>query len=359
MAIFSICRNLPEIVLLPPATTKTIPLSHRHHQVPSDLVDRCWDSLRRLARAVRHSPGPVRFGSVHFGETNEVGVNKLVDPRPGSATATFVLDPEGDAPKGKGARFRLDQIIQVSVEESGRLAPEIRRMFEIYVPYCFVSVHARRWKRAVAICHFAQSMDGRIASVSGDSRWIGDESNRVHSHRMRALCEAVLIGSGTLARDRPALTVRLVQGETPVRVVLGSSTGNVQSLLEASPDPVVLIGSREKRRDKRIRSITLEQNNGTISPSRILEYLYAEGIHSVYIEGGSATTSRFLEEDVIDIVQLHMSPMVLGSGVPSFSLPPINRVSQGKRFRFHHFVPVGNGVMFVGVPEGLDREGLL
>ncbi|HET9019390.1 MAG TPA: RibD family protein, partial [Acetobacteraceae bacterium] len=66
----------------------------------------------------------------------------------------------------------------------------------------------------------AQSLDGRIATASGASFWIGGEADRLHTHRLRALCDAVLVGAGTIATDDPQLTTRLCPGPSPVRVVL-------------------------------------------------------------------------------------------------------------------------------------------
>ena len=76
--------------------------------------------------------------------------------------------------------------------------------------------------------------------------------------------------------------------------------------------------------------------------------MYQRGIHSVYIEGGATTTSRFLQERCVDVVQLHISPMIIGSGVPAFSMPEIQSVSESLRFTSHAYIPFDDGMMFVG-----------
>ena len=128
----------------------------------------------------------------------------------------------------------------------------------------------RRLGRAFAVSHFAQSLDGRIATLAGDSKRIGSPSNLVHAHRMRALSDGVLIGSRTLRRDRPRLTVRHVAGAQPARIVLASSDEGIDALAGIEGGPVYVVGGNgepvaarrdghpaapdERRRSRRRRS---------------------------------------------------------------------------------------------------------
>jgi diaminohydroxyphosphoribosylaminopyrimidine deaminase/5-amino-6-(5-phosphoribosylamino)uracil reductase len=84
--------------------------------------------------------------------------------------------------------------------------------------------------------------------------------------------------------------------------------------------------------------------NGT----EILEKLFKKGVHSIYLEGGSKTTSAFLNCSGLDQIQLHISPIILGSGVSNFTLPEIADISEGISFSEFMFVPVGDTVMFIG-----------
>lgn len=133
------------------------------------------------------------------------------------------LDSEPDTAGEEGTWVKVSHFIQVTPHHGGELSGDAARMLTTYLPYCFLSVYARRWNRAVAVSHFAQSLDGRIATDWGNSKWIGHEDNRTHAHRMRALCQGILIGSGTLKRDTPALTVRRVEGPDPRPIFLGST----------------------------------------------------------------------------------------------------------------------------------------
>jgi len=92
-----------------------------------------------------------------------------------------------------------------------------------YLPFCFNYFKAIQNHKTYVISHFAQSLDGKIATNSGHSKWIGNEQNLIHAHRMRALCNGILIGANTLKKDKPMLTVRHVEGDDPVKIVLCNS----------------------------------------------------------------------------------------------------------------------------------------
>ena len=230
---------------------------------------------------------------------------------------------------------------------AGALPPAAAEMLELYVPYCLAALHARRLRRAFAVSHFAQSLDGRIATREGDARWIGCDENQVHAHRMRALCDGILIGSHTLEADRPALTVRHADGTDPVRIVLGSAA-DIGCLERAGSGAIVLIDDDVRVRSGQARHVVLPRTDGAIATSAVLEALYEHDILSVYIEGGATTTSKFLLEGNIDVVQLHISPMIIGPGINSFSSPSIRLVHDSVRFGAHLYRSVGDGMMFIG-----------
>jgi riboflavin biosynthesis pyrimidine reductase len=173
---------------------------------------------------------------------------------------------------------------------------------------------------------------------------------------MRALLDAVLVGSRTLNLDRPQLTVRHVSGDNPARVVLGKNLAGLESLLRSSRDPVILIGGQAPPGVPCCLSLPLKGKNGFVPTGRILKELYKLGIHSVYIEGGAITASRFLQENRLDIVQVHIAPLILGPGLTGFLLPPAQRISQGLRFGAFSYTPIDDGVMFTGVPRPAEDK---
>lgn len=321
----------------------------------ADIVKSCWRALLLLAREVRNYDHPIDMCSLRFGSQEEVSINSLLPPRSHCHRVTIVLNPLHPASqKGleeTGACFALNDLIQVSECHSSSLSQNLRHLIEIYSPYCFASLYAKKRKRAFTISHFAQSLDGRIATSSGESKWIGSHGNFIHAHRMRALCDGVLIGSKTLERDKPRLTVRLVEGQNPTRIVLGSSVHSIDCMTRACRDPILQIGTKSHVKNKHLDFLKLESVNGMIPTSHILKALFQRGIHSVYIEGGALTTARFLREKTLDVLQLHISPMMLGSGVSTLTLPHVRYVSSSIRFKAHRFLPVDDGIMFIGAPK--------
>ena len=322
----------------------------------SQILNSCWNALCNLANMVKEFENQVDFCSMGIGAKEWVEVNKQVDSPSDGYTVNFVLNPEISVldlpPSGKGACFQLRGLIQLVELQSDGLPEEVLQFIKVYAPYCFAAMHAKRWKRTFVVSHFAQSLDGRIATYSGESKWIGSLENQVHAHRMRALCDGVLIGSRTLRQDQSKLTVRHVSGDNPIRIVLGNCGDAIHSLTKSSPDPILLIGADVHPQDDRIRTVKLERKDGFIPSFQILKTLYQQKIYSVYIEGGATTTSRFLKEKAIDIMQLHNSPMIIGSGLNSFEVPPIQNIGDSVRFESYMYLPVGDGIMFVGsIPD--------
>jgi diaminohydroxyphosphoribosylaminopyrimidine deaminase/5-amino-6-(5-phosphoribosylamino)uracil reductase len=320
----------------------------------ASLVDQGWGSLLRVRDAVERHEGPA--GVCYFRLEPEAGRSSVAIDRPfrarsnGHPVVAVLLDASHPVPPASRADavFVIEGLVGVEAVRTGGLPLPLLLLFRTYLPYAFSSLHARRLGRAFAVSHFAQSLDGRIATLKGDSRKIGSPSNLVHAHRMRALSGGVLIGSRTLLRDRPRLTVRYVEGRQPARIVLASSAEGLEALADSEGGPVFLVGGRGGPAPLGVEVVPINGTNGTIPTAAILEELMKRGIRSVYIEGGALTTSRFLGEGNIDIVQIHISPLILGSGLVSFRLPPVADVASSLRFVDHAFTPVDDGMMIVG-----------
>ena len=320
------------------------------------LAEGCWNALLLLAKRVKAHRGPLKYCVLRIGGDPEVGLNRPLDRSLGSILVAVSLAPPSRLPKhlaeSANASLRLSRLIDLSVLGAPNLPVEVIDLLRLYLPICFLSLRARRYRRPITLSHFAESLDGWIATISGDSKWIGSPGNLVHSHRMRALFDAVLVGSHTLSRDKPQLTVRHVRGNNPVRVVLGKNLAGLESLFRSSLDPVILIGGHPPYESARFLTIPLGRKNGFVPTAQILRALYKRGIHSVYIEGGAITASRFLQEKTLDIIQIHISPMILGPGLPLFLFPPVQRVSQSLRFDSFFYSAIDDGIMFTGVFKG-------
>jgi diaminohydroxyphosphoribosylaminopyrimidine deaminase/5-amino-6-(5-phosphoribosylamino)uracil reductase len=304
-----------------------------------------------LAAALREYDGQATCCSLLVGPTPRCVVGAPTRPDgEGWHVSVFVDDGvarSAPAPAADEQRYLVEDLVAVRALAGGALPADAAALFELYLPYALGPLHARRVGRPFTVSHFAQSLDGRIATDVGDSRWIGCDENRVHAHRMRALCDGILIGARTLRTDQPALTVRHTDGPDPVRIVLGRAS-DVACLERAGPSPILLVGEGDDPTSPQVERVALPRDNGLIATTSVLRELYAHGIRSLYIEGGSTTTSAFLAEGNIDVLQLHISPMIIGPGVNSFSKPGIHSVTESVRFQRHVYQSVGDGVMFVG-----------
>lgn len=244
---------------------------------------------------------------------------------------------------------QIRDLFRVELHLSRSVSTEERSFLQYYLPYSLLPLAAHRLQRAISVSHFAQTLDGKIATESGDSRWIGNPENLIHAHRMRALCDGILIGAQTLHNDQPSLTVRHVAGENPRRIVVGSSAKDFDCLWESSDDPILLVRKEQELDDERLSYVRVPSHNGRLNCLDILRCLYRqEGIAAVYIEGGAQTTSYFLQDEAVDIAQLHLSPQVFGSGISAIQLPEIEKVKEALVFEPFQIQPVGDSVMFVG-----------
>ncbi|NOT56534.1 MAG: RibD family protein [Deltaproteobacteria bacterium] len=318
----------------------------------AEMLQHGWAALRALVVAVKAYSQPIHYCTLRIGAHGAIRVNAPVEPCADCDTVTLVVNPQCplwlEAVPGSGARYRLRDLTACEPCTPATGPDALGELVRVYAPYCFASMHAKQWRRAFAVSHFAQSLDGKIATISGDSKWIGNPANLVHAHRMRALCDGILIGARTLARDKPQLTVRHVPGTNPTRIMLGSMFEHLDYLKQVSTAPICLLSARSLAPQEGVEIVQLACHNGLISCAAILAALYQRGIHSVYIEGGARTTSYFLHERALDVVQLHIAPVIFGSGLNAFAMPRIQQAAESLRFTAQTFVPVDDGMLFIG-----------
>jgi riboflavin-specific deaminase-like protein len=184
----------------------------------------------------------------------------------------------------------------------------------------------------MVIAQIGQSLDGRIATESGHSHYINGPAGLAHLHRLRALVDAVVVGVGTALADNPQLTVRRVTGPQPARVVIdarGRLPTGAKLLARDGARRLVVTGAgvRPPLPDE-IETIHLPKTDGQIAPAAILAALAECGFRRVLIEGGADTVSRFLAAKCLDRLHITVAPIILGSGRPGFTLPPIKRVDE-------------------------------
>ncbi|MCQ4162254.1 RibD family protein [Roseomonas sp. GC11] len=184
----------------------------------------------------------------------------------------------------------------------------------------------------------AQTLDGRIATTGGSSQWIGGPGDLLHTHRLRALCDAVLVGAGTIRHDNPRLTTRLCPGRNPARVVLDThrSLGTDYTVFAPGGPPTLLVCAGDAPGGDRHGAAEVlrvpPSPLGGLDIAALLPLLAARGLRRIFVEGGGLTVSRFLAAGGLDRLHVTVAPVLLGSGIPAFTLPEAARIADGLRF---------------------------
>jgi riboflavin-specific deaminase-like protein len=185
---------------------------------------------------------------------------------------------------------------------------------------------------AWVIGQLGQSLDGCIATRGGDSNFVNGPEVLLHLHRLRALCDAVIVGAGTAALDDPQLTTRRVAGEHPVRVLIDPSLRLAPTLraLSDGQAPTLLVCDAERAAEA-ARRVGAEQvlgvpglvngHGGMPDLRALLPALQARGLRVLFVEGGGVTVSRFIAQGCMDRLHLSVAPVLIGSGRPGLSLP--------------------------------------
>jgi GTP cyclohydrolase II len=197
----------------------------------------------------------------------------------------------------------------------------------------------RRADQPTVVLKYAQTMDGRIATCTGDAKWISGEPERRVAHAMRAGCDAVLVGVHTLLQDDPQLTVRMVPGASPLRVVLDSTLRTPLTAKVLSDDAATLLLCRADADQERRRALTatgamvrdVAAGPDGLSVTDVLRLLRSLGVASLLVEGGGRVITSMLQAGAVDRVVVSVSPTIIGTGVEAVGPLGTSRVADGIR----------------------------
>ena len=227
------------------------------------------------------------------------------------------------------------------------LSTDVVDMLKLYCPLSIMHYYER--KKPFVIVHVAASLDGKMATHLGDSKWIGNQENLVHSHRLRALVDAVLVGAHTVKNDEPSLNVRHVKGENPTRLVISNHSKDFTGLKEIEDIKTFLVREECYKieeiygRFDEIIYYTGEDKEEKVRD--LMHELYDKGIKTILIEGGSETISNLFSSGGVDIFQIHYAPIILGSGKGIVDLPLIERISDASSLKDPFWTQVGDSFM--------------
>jgi diaminohydroxyphosphoribosylaminopyrimidine deaminase/5-amino-6-(5-phosphoribosylamino)uracil reductase len=224
-----------------------------------------------------------------------------------------ILDPD---PKVSG--HGVEQLREAGIEvELGVMSAEAERLNEFYLTQ-------RRTGLPFVSAKFASSLDGKIATHTGESRWITGEAARTHAHWLRHMHDAVVVGITTVIQDDPALSARggAVDPRQPLRVVVDSSgrTPVEARLLKEAGGPVLIATTDAAPatalvalREAGAEVVVLPADElGRVDIDKLLEHLGARPLLSLLVEGGGELLGSFFEAGQVDMVYAYIAPMVIG-----------------------------------------------
>lgn len=260
----------------------------------------------------------------HTGKTGPC-TEKIIES--GIKRVVYALNDPDPRVDGKGAKILRKAGIEV---KSGVLKKDALKQNDIFLGY-------NKNKKPYLILKMAQSLDGRIATANGDSKWITSDISRKFAHRLRSEVDAVVVGSGTVKADNPSLTVRNFNGLNPYRIVL-STDFNIShrcNLITKNNDyKTILVGAKKNLEniDKKIKKNNLiywglSGNNSTgVNLHDFMNQAYQFGIKSMLIEGGATLATEFLKQNLIDKCYFITAPRILGNGINSIGDLKINKI---------------------------------
>lgn len=247
----------------------------------------------------------------HFGKTPPC-VNEIIK-RKIKRVVIGIMDPN-PLVSGRGIRKLRENGIEVEV---GVLEEQCKKINEVFIKYVTT-------KEPFVIMKAAMTLDGKIASVTGNSKWITGEVARKNVHDLRGKVSGIMVGIGTVLADNPMLTCRLEEGKNPVRII-------VDSLLRIPLDcNVIKLGIKEKNstiiattekadkskiqqlRELGINILVVSQKNHKVDLKILIKELGNMGIDSILLEGGASLNYSAITESIVDKVQFYIAPKIIG-----------------------------------------------
>lgn len=250
---------------------------------------------------------------------------------------------------GSGIRQLREAGIEVIVGPGG---PQSERLNEAWL-------HSARTSSPYVILKAGLTLDGKLATVRRESRWITSEGSRLRSLELREEADAILVGAGTVRDDDPQLTRRLelnTSAQPWRRVVLDSPEGiPMGSRVLNDAGPTLIFTPDPERYEGKAEIETIPTASGTdrIDLRFVLRELHARDVRSLIVEGGALIHAAFIEERLWQRMELFIAPMIVGGAeAPSmFSMPGIPELTQAVRVRFDTVETLGPDIHIVARPH--------
>jgi len=216
----------------------------------------------------------------------------------------------------------------------GILRDRAKKQNEVYIKYI-------KTKRPFVILKLAMSLDGKIATSTGDSKYITGREARKYVHQLRNDMDAVMVGINTITRDNPLLDARLVKGKNPTKIIV-DSTLKISERAKVLKDPTkVIIATTKKAQKKKIdklhqkgvQVLVLKPKAGLVDLNELMKELGKSGITPIMIEGGAELSGNAIKEGVIDKLLIFTAPKIIGNGLDPIKNLGIKKVNKAIKLK--------------------------
>lgn len=252
-------------------------------------------------------------------------------------------------PKVNGKGIEMLQKNKIKVEV-GLLEKEAKKLNEVYLKYITTGL-------PFVILKWASTLDGKIATMEGDSKWISNEESRRFAHKLRSQVDAVLVGVETVIKDDPELNTRLVKGKNPVKIILdtkGRIPEDSKLVSKAGSQRTILAtvcAEKEKFESSNLEVWKLrEDENGRVD---LLEFLKRAGdnrITSILVEGGQKILTSFVNHKLADKIYCFVAPKIIGKGLEALGEMGIGKISDAVQLRNFEMKKIEDNILITGYP---------
>ncbi len=222
--------------------------------------------------------------------------------------------------------YSYNSSLEKITKSNFHLDPDLKILMESYLQIIF-----NKSKSPYVFGHLAQTLDGYIATESGESKYISSKENLEHLHVLRAISDVVLVGLNTVKFDNPRLTTRLVKGPNPMRVVIDKNDtikNSCNLLKNKDSNGFKIVSDKKKSNSSNIFSLPLKKDEFRIAD--IISLLESLGNRIIFIEGGGNLISHFYRKKCINRIHLCISPILIGRGVNSFIIDKDVKINETK-----------------------------
>ena len=184
------------------------------------------------------------------------------------------------------------------------------------------------------IAQLGQSLDGKIALFNGNSHYINSQKSILYLHALRCICDGLLVGVNTVINDNPLLTTRYMTGSSPMRIIIDPSL-KLTNRLNIFKDGNKNIVFTQKASKKRLNNTTIYKLPKKNFTKSVYQKIIDLNFNYILVEGGATTISNFLEQELLDIMQFIIAPIIIGSGIDSIKLKSISTLKNALRPKSH------------------------